>query len=80
MPERSRVDSENTAPEVDALPESSIRSGSRVEASTSRLRADESEPAPNTRVVPPVGPSSSSMVSAGFEILGRGLLGHPMED
>lgn len=65
-PEGSRVDSENIAPEADVLPESTIRCRSRVEASTSRL-------APNTGVVPPVGPSSSR-ISAGFEILGRGLL------
>jgi hypothetical protein len=75
VPEGSRVDSENTAPEADVHPESSIRSGSRVEASTSK----ESEMALNTGAVPPVGPSSSSRVSVGFEVLGRGLLGHPME-
>jgi hypothetical protein len=68
VPEGSRV-------KADVHPESSIRSGSRVEASTSR----ELEMAPNTGVVPPVGPSSSSRVSVGFEVLGRGLLGHPME-
>jgi hypothetical protein len=74
-----RVDSENVIPEAGVLPESSTRSRSRVEASSSRLRSDESDAAPNTGVVPPVGPSFSSRVSAGFEVLGRGLLGHPME-
>lgn len=68
VPEESRVDSENTTPEADVLPESSIRSGSRVEANTSRLRADESKVAPNTAAVPPVGPSSFSRVSASFEV------------
>jgi hypothetical protein len=33
----------------------------------------------NTGAAPSVGPSSSSKVSAGFEVLGRGLLGHLME-
>jgi hypothetical protein len=28
---------------------------------------------------PSVGPSSSSRFTAAFEVLGRGLLGHPME-
>jgi hypothetical protein len=79
VPEGSRVDSETTTPEADVLPESSIRSRSRVEASTSGLRPDESEVAPNTGAVPPVGPSSSSRISADFEVLGRGLPGHPME-
>jgi hypothetical protein len=79
VPEESRIDSENIIPEAGVLPESSTRSGSRVEASPSRLRFDGSEAAPSTRAVPPVGPSSSSRVSAGFEVLGRGLLGHPME-
>jgi hypothetical protein len=79
VPEGSRVDSETTTPEADVLPESSIRGGSRVEASTSGLRPDESEAAPNTGAVPPVGPSSSSRISAGFEVLGKGLMGYPME-
>jgi hypothetical protein len=79
VPEGSRIDSENIIPEAGVLPESSTRSGSRVEASTSRLRSDGSDAAPSTGVVPSVGPSSSSRVSAGFEVLGRGLLGHPME-
>jgi hypothetical protein len=79
VPEGSRIDSENIIPEAGVLPESSTRSGSLVEASPSKLRSDESDAAPNTGVVPSVGPSSSSRVSAGFEVLGRGLLGHPME-
>jgi len=79
VPEESRIDSENIIPEAGVLPESSARSGSHVEASPSRLRSDGSEAAPSTGAVPPVGPSSSSRVSAGFEVLGRGLLGHPME-
>lgn len=79
VPEESRIDSENVIPEASVLPESSTRSGSRVKASLSRLRSDGSEAAPSTGAVPPVGPSSSSRVSAGFEVLGRGLLGHPME-
>lgn len=79
MPEGSRVNTETTTSKADVLPESSVRSRSRVEASTSGLRPNESEAAPNTGVVPPVGPSSSSRISAGFEVLGRGLLGHPME-
>jgi hypothetical protein len=60
-------------------PDASVRSRSRVEASTSELRPNDSEAAPNTRAAPSVGPSSSSRVLAGFEVLGRGLLGHPME-
>jgi hypothetical protein len=79
VPEGSRIDSENITSEAGVLPESSTRSRSRVEASTSRLRSDGSDAAPSTWAVPPVGPSSSSRVSAGFEVLGRGLLGHPME-
>jgi hypothetical protein len=79
VPEGSRIDSENIVPEAGVLPESSTRSGSRVEASPSRLRSDGSDAAPSIGVVPPVGPSSSSRVLAGFEVLGRGLLGHPME-
>jgi hypothetical protein len=43
-----RVDSENVIPEAGVLPESSTRSRSRVEASSSRLRSDESDAAPNT--------------------------------
>jgi hypothetical protein len=55
--------------------------GSRfnTEASTSELRPNESEAAPTMKAIPSVGPSSSSRLSAGFEVLGRGLLGHPME-
>jgi hypothetical protein len=79
VPEESRIGSENIIPEAGVLPESSIRSGSRVEASPSGLRSDGTEAATSTGVVPSVGPSSSSRVSAGFEVLGRGLLGHPME-
>jgi hypothetical protein len=79
VPEESRIDSESVIPEASVLPESSTRSGSRVEASPSRLRSDGSEAAPSVGIVPPVGPNSSSRVSAGFEVLGRGLLGHPME-
>jgi hypothetical protein len=78
-PEESRIGSENIIPEAGVLPESSIRSGSRVEASSSGLRSDGTEAAPSTGAAPSVGPSSSSRVSIGFEVLGRGLLGHPME-
>jgi len=79
VPEESRIDSENVLPEAGVLPETSTRGESRVEASPSRLRSDESEAAPSVGTVPLVGPSSSSRVSAGFEVLGRGLSGHPME-
>jgi hypothetical protein len=79
VPEESRIDSENVLPEAGVLPETSTRSESRVEASPSRLRSDGSEASPSVGIVPPVGPSSSSRVSVGFEVLGRGLLGHPME-
>ncbi|XP_062158770.1 uncharacterized protein LOC133866254 [Alnus glutinosa] len=75
VPEESRIDSENVIPEAGVLPETSTR----VEASPSGLRSDGSEAAPSVGAVPHVGPSSSSRVSAGFEVLGRGLLGHPME-
>jgi hypothetical protein len=78
VPEESRIDSENVLLEAGVLPEVSTRSESRVEASPSRLRSDGSEAAPSVGTVPTVGPSSSR-ISAGFEVLGRGLLGHPME-
>ncbi|XP_062161875.1 uncharacterized protein LOC133868887 [Alnus glutinosa] len=72
VPEESWIDSENVLPEAGVLPETSTRS-------ESRLRSDGSEAAPSVGTVPNVGPSSSSRVSAGFEVLGRGLLGHPIE-
>jgi hypothetical protein len=79
VPEESQTGSESNIPEAGVLPESSTRSGSRVKASPSGLRSDGVEAAPSTGAAPSVGPSSSSRVSAGFEVLGRGLLGHPME-
>jgi hypothetical protein len=75
VPEETRIDSEDVIPEAGVLPETSTR----VEASPSGLRSDGSEAAPSVGAVPHVGPSSSSRVSAGFEVLGGGLLGHPME-
>jgi hypothetical protein len=74
-----RVNTEASTPETDLHPDSSDRDRSYTEASTSELRPNESEAAPNTETAPSVGPSSSSRVSVGFEVLGRGLLGHPME-
>lgn len=57
-----------------------VRYGSVVntEANTSGLRPHESEAAPNVEAAPPEGPSFSRFRAA-FEVLGRGLLGHPME-
>jgi hypothetical protein len=78
-PEGHRVNTEASTPEADLHPEASDRDRSHTEASTSELRPNEFEAAPNTEAVPSVGPSSSSRVSAGFEVLGRGLLSHPME-
>jgi hypothetical protein len=72
-PEGSRVNVEATTPEASA------RDMSHTEASTSELRPSESEATPSAKAAPSVGPSSSSRISAGFEVLGRGLLGHPME-
>jgi hypothetical protein len=60
-------------------PDASDRNRSHTEANTSELRPNEFEAAPNTEAAPSVGPSSSSRLSAGFKVLGRGLLGHPME-
>jgi hypothetical protein len=54
------------------------RSGVNTEANTSGPRPNESEAAPNVEVVHPEEPSSSRFRVA-FEVLGRGLLGHPME-
>jgi hypothetical protein len=77
-PEGHRVNTEASTPEADLHPEASDRDRSHTEASTSELRPNESEAAPNTEAAPSVGPSSSR-VSGGFEVLGKGLLGHPME-
>jgi hypothetical protein len=79
VPERSRVSTETTTPKVALHPEASNRNRSNTEASISELRPNESEAAPNMKAAPSVGPSSSSRFTAAFEVLGRGLLGHPME-
>jgi hypothetical protein len=78
-PEGSRVNTEATTPEADLHPDASNRNRSHTEACTSELRPNESKAAPNTEAAPFVGPSSSSRLTAAFEVLGRGLLGHPME-
>jgi hypothetical protein len=78
-PERSRVNAEATTPEADLHPEASDRNRFNADASTSELRPNESEAAPNTKDAPSVGPISSSRLTAAFEVLGRGLLVHPME-
>jgi hypothetical protein len=65
-------------PEAPQHPEVPDRSRTNTEASTSGLRPTESEAAPNTGATPPEEPSSSRFRAA-FEVLGRGLLGHPME-
>jgi hypothetical protein len=78
-PEGSRVNTEAITPEADLRPNASDRNRSHTEASTSKLRPNESEAVPNTEVTPSMGLSSSSRLSAGFEVLGRGLIGHPME-
>jgi hypothetical protein len=78
-PEGSRVNTEATTPEADLHPDASNRNRSHTEPSTSELMTNEFEVAPNTEAAPSVGPSSSSRLSAGCEVLGRGLLGHPME-
>jgi hypothetical protein len=77
--EGHRVNTEASTPEANLYPEVSDRDRSHSEASISELRPNESEAALNTEAAPSVGPSSSSRVSAGFEVLGRGLFGHPME-
>jgi hypothetical protein len=76
---RDRFHTEATTPEADLHPEASARDRSHTEASTSELRPSGSEAASSAETAPSVGPSSSSRVSAGFEVLGRGFLGHPME-
>jgi hypothetical protein len=76
---RDRYHTEVINPEADLHPKASARDRSHTEASTSELRPFGSEAAPSAETAPSVGPSSSSRVSAGFEVLGRGLLGHPME-
>jgi hypothetical protein len=76
---RSRVNTEATTPEADLHPEASDRNRSHTEASTSELWPNESEAASNTEAAPSAGPSSSSRLTAAFKVLGRGLLGHPME-
>jgi hypothetical protein len=78
-PKGSRVNTEATTPEADLRPNASDRNRSHTEASTSELRPNEFEAAPNTEAAPSVSRSSSSRLSAGFEVLGGGLLGHPME-
>jgi hypothetical protein len=78
-PEGSRVNTEATTPEADLHLDASDRNRSHTEASTSELRPNESEAALTTEATHSVGPSSSSILSVGFEVLGRGLLGHPME-
>jgi hypothetical protein len=78
-PEGSRVNTEATTPEIDLHLDASDRNRSHTKASTSELRPNESEVAPTMEATPSVGPSSSSRLSTGFEVLGRGLLGHPME-
>jgi hypothetical protein len=83
-PEGRGVNTEASTLEADLHSEASDRDRSNTEASTSELRPNESEAAPNAKAapnmeaIPSVGPSSSR-VSAGFEVLDRGLLGHPME-
>jgi hypothetical protein len=79
VPERSRVNTEAITSEVTQHPEAFDRNRSNTEASTSEHRPNESEAAPNTEAAPSVGPSSSSGFTAAFEVLGIGLLGHPME-
>jgi len=76
---RDRSRTEVVTLKSDLHPEASARDRSHTEASTSELRPSGSEATPSTETAPSVGPSSSSRVSAGFEVLGRGLLGHPME-
>jgi hypothetical protein len=78
-PEEHRVNTGAATTEADLHPEASNRGRSQAEASTSELRPSDPVAAPNTRAAPSVGPSSSSRVSVGFEVLGRGFLGHPME-
>jgi len=75
---RDRSHTEVITPEADLHPEASARDKSHTEASTSELRPSGSKAAPSAETAPSVGPSSSSRVSTGFEVLGRGLLGHPM--
>jgi len=81
-PEGRGVNTEASTPEADLHSEASDRDRSHTEASTSELRPNESEAAPNTEAalnteaapnteaIPSVDPSSSR-VSAGFEVLGK---------
>jgi hypothetical protein len=78
VPERSRVNTEASTFEAIQHPEVANSSAANLEASTSGPRLNESEAAPNVEAALPEGPSSSRFKAA-FEILGRGLLGHPME-
>jgi hypothetical protein len=75
VPEEPRIDPENVIPEAGMLPETSVR----AEAGPSGLRSVGSEAAPSAGVDLHAGPSPSPRVSVGFDVLGRGLLGHPME-
>jgi hypothetical protein len=73
--EEPQIETEDVIPEAGVPPETSTR----AEAGPSGLRSVGSEAAPSVGAEPQAGPSSSPRVSVGFDILGRGLLGHPME-
>jgi hypothetical protein len=55
------------------------RTGVDPGASTSGLRGTDSEAAPNAEAIPTIEESGTSRFRAAFEVLGRGLLRHPME-
>jgi hypothetical protein len=78
VPERSRVNTEASTSEATLLLEVPNRSASNNEAGTSVPSPNESEAVPNVEAAPLEVPSSSRFRAA-FEVLGRGLLGHPME-
>jgi len=78
VPKRSGGNTEAKTSKATQHPEAPNRSAANTKASTSGWRPNESEAAPNVEAAPPKGPSSSRFRAA-FKVLGRGLLGHPME-
>jgi hypothetical protein len=77
--ERSRVNTEAITSEATQHPKAPDGNRANTEANIFEPTPNESEATPNTEAAPPVGPSSSSRFNTAFEVLGRGLLGHPME-
>jgi hypothetical protein len=78
VPERLGANSEVLASEATQNAEVRHSSIFNTEAGISEPRLNETEVAPNVEASSPEGPSSSRF-SAAFQVLGRGLLGHPLE-